>query len=547
MKIEIKQISSLEKVFLNLTADFKETDSATALKGERFSYQVAFNLLEYENSFADIDISVESKLVKYINIYNVENIPGELTYYREMFGGSDDDYLVKSSGLFPELLVPCDGIIKIKENMWKALWFEIVIPQDILPGDYEIKANFFNKNENLSFSKTFNLEIIDAVLPKQELKYTNWFHADCLYTYYNVEPLSDRHFEIIYNFMKTAAEYGMNTILTPIFTPPLDVDVGEERPTIQLVDISYSNGKYTFDFKNLKKWIDLAQKAGIENFEFAHFFTQWGAEYTPKIIVNGKKKFGWNVKATDESYKEFLSEFVPALITFLRDVGVKDNTIFHVSDEPSDKNLENYKKAKEILSEYSEDITLIDALSHYELYKEKVVENPVVATERIDEFIEKGAENLWAYYCCAQPINVSNRYFSMPSARNRILGVQLYKFDIKGFLHWGYNFYYSGRSKRFINPYLVTDADGSFPSGDAFIVYPGSDGNALKSLRLFVFNEGLQDLRALTLAEQLVGKETVIKLIEEKGEIKFAKYTKGAAYLLELRAKINELIKQNSK
>ena len=56
MKIEIKQISSLEKVFLNSTADFKETDSATALKGERFSYQVAFNLLEYENSFADIDI-----------------------------------------------------------------------------------------------------------------------------------------------------------------------------------------------------------------------------------------------------------------------------------------------------------------------------------------------------------------------------------------------------------------------------------------------------------------------------------------------------------
>lgn len=146
--------------------------------------------------------------------------------------------------------------------------------------------------------------------------------------------------------MKTAADYGMNTILTPVFTPPLDVDVGGERPTIQLVEILYSNGKYSFDFKNLKKWIDLAHKAGIENFEIAHFFTQWGAECTPKIIVNGEKKFGWHVKATDTNYKEFLSQFVPALIAFLKDEGIKDNTFFHVSDEPSHNNLENYQKAK---------------------------------------------------------------------------------------------------------------------------------------------------------------------------------------------------------
>ena len=545
MEIEIKQISSLEKVFLDSTTDFKETERATALKGERFSYQIAFKLSEYGNSFADIDVAVESKLEKYINVYNVENIPGELTYYREMFGGSDDDYLVKGAGLFPELLVPCNGIIKIKENMWKALWFEIVIPEDVLPGNYEIRTNFFNKDENLSFSKTFNIEIVDAVLPKQELKYTNWFHADCLYTYYNIEPLSDRHFEIIYNFMKTAADYGMNTILTPVFTPPLDVDVGGERPTIQLVEILYSNGKYSFDFKNLKKWIDLAHKAGIENFEIAHFFTQWGAEYTPKIIVNGEKKFGWHVKATDPNYKEFLSQFVPALIAFLKDEGIKDNTFFHVSDEPSHNNLENYQKAKKILSEYAEDVPSMDALSHYELYKEKAVENPIVATDCIDKFIEKGVKNLWAYYCCAQPVNVSNRYFSMPSARNRVLGVQLYKYDIEGFLHWGYNFYYAARSRCFINPYLVTDAGGSFPSGDSFIVYPGADGKALKSLRLLVFNEGLQDLRALTLAEKLAGRDTVLKLIEENGEIKFAKYPKGASYLLELRTKINELIKQS--
>ena len=73
--------------------------------------------------------------------------------------------------------------------------------------------------------------------------------------------------------------------------------------------------------------------------------------------------------------------------------------------------------------------------------------------------------------------------------------------------------------------------------------YPSSEGKALKSLRLLVFNEGLQDLRALTLAEQLAGKRAVLELVEENGEISFSKYPKGSSYLFELRAKINELIK----
>ena len=60
--------------------------------------------------------------------------------------------------------------------------------------------------------------------------------------------------------MKTAADYGMNTILTPVFTPPLDVDVGGERPTIQLVSVSYNNGCYAFDFKNLKDGLNLRKK-----------------------------------------------------------------------------------------------------------------------------------------------------------------------------------------------------------------------------------------------------------------------------------------------
>lgn len=61
----------------------------------------------------------------------------------------------------------------------------------------------------------------------------------------------------------------------------------------------------------------------------------------------------------------------------------------------------------------------------------------------------------------------------MPSARNRILGALLYKYNAVGFLQWGYNFWYSQFSKHEIDPFTVTDAGKAFPSGDAFVVYPG--------------------------------------------------------------------------
>lgn len=553
MSLTVKQISSLEKVFLRSDMDFKEIYSASCLKGEKFSYQLAVKPEDNpEKCYWDVSVDVESPLKEFMRIYTVENVPVTLPCYEDHVRfGSDDDYLSKEPGLYPDLLKPYVDVCKFAENKSHSIWLEVCVPEDIDGGIYDISVTLTTATTpatpSMQVTKKLKLDVINAVLPKQELKYTNWFHGDCLWTHYGVEHLSQRHFEIMENFIKTAAEYGMNTILTPIFTPPLDVNVGEERPTIQLVEITYADGKYSFDFKNLKRYIDIARSYGIEYFEMAHFFTQWGAKCTPKIIVNGEKKFGWHVEATDPLYEEFLSQFLPSLIEFLKEEGIKDNTYFHISDEPYSSNLENYCKAKEVFVKYSQDIKILDALSHYEFYEQKIVPLPVVSTNKIDNFLMQGAKDIWAYYCCSQHVDVSNRFIAMPSSRNRVIGAQLFKYSIEGFLHWGYNFYYSEKSKWQINPFVVTDAACGFPAGDAFVVYPGADGNPLKSLRLLVFNEAIQDIRAFKLAASFVGKKEIDKLIDKYGTVTFANYPKGADYILELREEINEIIKSHIK
>ena len=143
-------------------------------------------------------------------------------------------------------------------------------------------------------------------------------------------------------------------------------------------------------------------------------------------------------------------------------------------------------------------------------------------------------------------MDVAYRFMAMPSARNQVYGLQVYKYGIEGILHWGSNFYNSAFSLRHLNPYEVTDCDGSFPSGDAFLVYPGPDGVPEESIRLMVLYEAIQDYRALKLLEQYIGKEAVIELLEEdlSEPITFRSYPKSSAYFIGVRNKTNRMIKK---
>ena len=156
----------------------------------------------------------------------------------------------------------------------------------------------------------------------------------------------------------------------------------------------------------------------------------------------------------------------------------------------------------------------MDALSNIKFYKKGLVTLPVPANDHIESFIGVVPE-LWTYYCCVQVRGVSNKFFSMPSQRNRILGFQMYKFDVKGFLHWGYNFWFKQYSVGPVDPFVETDAGGSFPSGDSYVVYPGEDGKPLQSLRLKVFYDAFQDMRALQLLEGLIGRDKTMQILEQ--------------------------------
>ena len=74
---------------------------------------------------------------------------------------------------------------------------------------FPITLQIFDDENQQIGALTYELEIVDTLLPPLDICTTGWFHGDCLSEYYKVEHLSERHFEIMENFIKTAAEYGM--------------------------------------------------------------------------------------------------------------------------------------------------------------------------------------------------------------------------------------------------------------------------------------------------------------------------------------------------
>ena len=376
---------------------------------------------------------------------------------------------------------------------------------------------------------------------------TQWLHCDCLADYYNVGVFSERHWEIIENFVRTAVANGINTLLTPVFTPPLDTAVGGERPTVQLVGVRVDGGEYSFDYSRLDRWLDMCGRVGIKYFEISHLFTQWGAAHAPKIVakVDGVEKriFGWDTDATGPAYTRFLRTFIPDFLAHMKSRGLDRRCIFHISDEPRLEHLEQYAKSRAVVADLLDGYIVADALSNFEFWKHGLVSTPIPSNNHIEPFLEAKVPGLWTYYCCSQGVDVSNRFFAMPGARTRAIGMQFYKYDIAGFLQWGYNFYFNQFSYDRVNPYLDSTAGYFVPSGDAYSVYPSHDGRALESMRIVQFYEALQDRRAMELCGQYYGKERVVAEMEAiVGEIKFSKCPRRSEELLGVREKVNELI-----
>ena len=568
--LDVRLISPLEKILPEapvLKAPEFLTD--VAARGEVYSFQIALRSDEWRKILRielSSELNVRARVVKCVPV---------------MYAGSGGDRDVlrdNQPGLYPDLLDEPDFTdqVRLVRNVWHCLWITINVGREQKPGRYPVVTTLRDMTTNeVEACPKFELEVLDFELEPQTMINYHWFHADCLADYYKVPAWSEAHWQIVENFARNAFDHGINVLYTPLWTPPLDTAIGHSRPTCQLLDITLdvSDMTYTFNFDKLRRYLEMGRKIGFRHFAMSHIFTQWGAAATPKImahVVNTSQNCalerygedsdlcklvadqyhavsGWNTASTSKEYSDFLHQLFPALLPVLREYGLgAGNCYFSLSDEPHEDHLETYAKLVALVSPLLEEFETVEALSSIEFYRHGLVKHPVPSIRVIEEF-KKEVSPLFSYYCCGPEANYPNRFIGMPLRRPRSFGFLAYIYDLAGFLHWGFNFYYSQYSWRSIDPFSVTDSGGAFPAGDAFLVYPGKAGDPLDSLRHEAFTAGLRDLRACRTLEKKIGREAVIALLNEGAPrpLKMDDFPADDAFLLEKRRAVYRAIAAN--
>jgi len=172
--------------------------------------------------------------------------------------------------------------------------------------------------------------------------------------------------------------------------------------------------------------------------------------------------------------------------------------VFHLSDEPhTDEDLAAYRCAREMLRELAPWMKVADALSDIRFAREGLIDVPIASIRTARQFVEEGFAS-WAYFCCGPRGAYLNRLMDTPLTKIRMTGWLLYRLRARGFLHWGYNYWYKSQTQQLIDPF-TEQAACAWPGwayGDPFVVYPGEDG-PIDSIRWEVFGQSLQDYALL--------------------------------------------------
>ena len=400
-------------------------------------------------------------------------------------------------GFVPDPLVPT-RVLSLAPLESRSFWIDLCVPADAPVGVHELRVKV-RPGSGEPVELRLVLEVAEIVLqPRTGFPVTHWFYNDAIADWHRLRPFCPAYWPLFDAYVRDVVEHGQDTLLVPAFTPPTD---GVKRPT-QLVGVGRRPpGGYELDFSAVGEYIRRAKRAGVRFFEWNHLVTQWGAANAIRVYEGGSedRRLLWppDTASTDPVYRGFLSQYLTELREFLLRHDILERSFFHISDEPGDAHLATYKATRDMVREIAPWLRTIEALSHVEFGRGGLVDMPVPSIRTVHQFAAEGIES-WCYFCCGPRGRYLQRLLDTPLPKARMAGWLFYRLGMKGFLHWGYNYWYRSQTTELIDPYQVTHAHRwpNWPCGDAFMVYPGPDG-PIDSLRWEVFALSLQDYAML--------------------------------------------------
>ncbi len=552
---DIWTATSYENIFKDVVKSPSSIHSfdLTMVKNEAESFQI---LLRNDKNFTINDVTF-SDLRSDSNIISSSNISYNFVEYVYMKSNSihqDPKSLIRNGeGYYPDPLSN-EKEIYVKANETQPIWITVFTPSECKKGMYSGVVTI--NTSTGSFNTRFNVKIADITIPDaananfkfmhhQQIAGT-WFYdatpshhpQDVIVQLYKYERWTPQWWKLLDNMAMHLKKSRVNVLF--VNSQQLLLDGGT----------SLDNGVYTFNWSRFDEYIQFfLDKGGINALEGIHFGSTIGAvgeTFRSYILKRNDEGImcSTNMTPMENECEIFYSQFIPALYKHLQEKGWLKIWMQHVGDEAvSELQHKQYGYYMALLKQHAPDMQCGDPTFSLKSAKNAVEKGATIVTP-IEELYQEYQCNfdslrnqgvtIYGYNCCGPGNFWLNRFIDKPVWNQRSLGWLCYKWQLSGWLHWGWNFWVEW----FQDKLHTIDEEGF--KGDHYSVYPDIKNNKIKSsIRMDAIRDMCEDYEILYILGQKDHK-LALELVDMVASDASGEYTRDINKIIDARNKLIE-------
>lgn len=401
-----------------------------------------------------------------------------------------------------DILYTTDSV-SVEANKLQQIWVEFNIPRDAKPGVYttQIQVVADGVEEPLVFD--YEVEVINLTQPsyeESEFHLDLWQYPYSVANYYEVEPFSEEHFEILKPHMELYKEVGGKTITTTIVEDAWNHQT-YHKYTSMVKWTKTTEGAFEFDYSDFDKWVQFNLDLGINKQISAFSIVPWENRviyYDEALGRDVEEKHYPGSSGWTNLWDPFLTDFV----NHLDEKGWFDMVYIAMDERPvaqmipaldlidSKPNKDGHTlKVSGAMNYSTMDRNVLNRIDDISIHAAHTNHTNGEVRELSDERRELGL-NTTLYTCTGSyPSNFTR---SEPSDNIWTIWYSAYH-NTDGYLRWALDSWTE-------NP-LEDSSHWYFEAGDTFLVYPGDKGSddiqTRSSVRLEKMAEAIRDVEKI--------------------------------------------------
>ncbi len=372
-----------------------------------------------------------------------------------------------------------DTEVSLEAHSVRPVWCSIEIPRDIEPGVYTTVLSLSDAAGKVLQTLSLDIDVSPRTLPEPkdyEFYLDLWQQPYAISRYYNVQPWSKEHLQLLAPYADMLARAGQKTVSVILFYEPWGEQSNDKfEPMVETT--RRADGTWAYDYTILDRYVEFMADHGVDASISCFTMIPWDMQFRYLDEATGKYEF---LKTTTDSpeYADLWTSFLRSLADHLKAKGWYEKSMIVMDERALPDMLNAYRIAKEAVPDIKINLAgnyhpeLVDLLDSY-----TVIKGDFFPAEVLNRRRDKGFKSLM-YTCCATP--APSQFSNSAPADGAYIPVYSTATGFDGYLHWSFS--------NWTDQPLTDTRFHMFAPGDTYFVYP--DGRS--SIRYERMLEGIQ-------------------------------------------------------